>query len=121
MVNKIEKITSVKTKKALTFWQGVNVRALTRMPVDLSSRQAAVLLHISLNHGQHSIKSLAEDLQISKPAICRAVDALEKAKLAKRSTDRADRRNVFIACTAKGNAYLNKFADIIMAASKEAA
>ncbi len=121
MANKVEKIGSVKTKRALTFWQGVNARALQRMSVDLSSRQTAVLLHVYLQAGPHSIKSLAEQLGISKPAVCRAVDALEKEKLAKRTPDRNDRRNVFIMTTAKGSAYLSKFADIIMAASKGAA
>jgi DNA-binding MarR family transcriptional regulator len=69
----------------------------------------------------HSIKSLAEDLMISKPAICRAIDALEKAKLVKRIRDRGDKRNVLINRTVKGSVYLSEFADIILSVSKEAA
>ncbi len=117
-----EKITSAKTKKALTFWQGVNTIAMQRMPVDLSARQTSTLLHIYLNASEaHTIKNLAEALEMSKPAVCRAIDALEAAKLVKRVVDKSDRRNVIIARTAKGTAYVHDFADIIMYASKEAA
>jgi DNA-binding MarR family transcriptional regulator len=121
MANKVEKISSPKTKKALTFWQGVNTIALQRMPVDLSARQTSTLLHVYLNAEPHTIKSLSEILEMSKPAVCRAIDALETAKLVKRTIDRSDRRNVLIARTAKGTAYVQEFADIIMMASKEAA
>ncbi len=118
---KIEKISSVKTKKALTFWQGVNNIAMQRMPVDLSARQTSALLHIYLSAEPHTIKNLAEELDISKPAVCRAIDALEAAKLVKRMVDKKDRRNVIVARTAKGTSYVHDFADIIMLASKQAA
>ena len=56
---------------------------------------------------------------ISKPAICRAIDALEAARLVKRIRDRQDKRNVLIRRTAKGSVYLSEFADIIMTISKD--
>jgi DNA-binding MarR family transcriptional regulator len=121
MAPKEEKIGSSKTIRALSFWHGVTATALRKMPVDLSSRQTAVLLSVYLVSPPHSIKSLADDLNISKPAICRAVDALEKAKLIKRARDKSDKRNVFVTRTVKGSAYLSEFADIILGASKEAA
>jgi DNA-binding MarR family transcriptional regulator len=121
MASRIEKISSPKTKKALTFWQGVNTLALSRMPVDLSTRQTTVLLHIYLQNEPHSIKGLAEALDISKPAICRTIDTLEASKLVKRNIDKNDRRNVFISRTPKGISYLSEFANIIMSASKVAA
>ena len=77
---KEEKIGSSKTIRALSFWHGVTAAALQRMPVDLSARQTAVLLNIYIMPSPHSIKSLSEELMISKPAICRAVDALENVK-----------------------------------------
>ena len=91
------------------------------MPVDLSARQPAVLLNVYLMPAPHSIKSIADELMISKPAICRAIDTLEKAKLVKRQRDRGDKRNVLIQRTVKGSIYLSEFADIILSVSKEAA
>lgn len=121
MATKEEKIGSSKTLRALSFWHGVTATALQKMPVDLSARQTAVLLHIYLMPMPHSIKSLADDLMISKPAICRAIDALETAKLVKRIRDKQDKRNVIIQRTVKGSVYLSEFADIILSINKEAA
>jgi len=118
---KEERIGSSKTMRALTFWHGVTASALKQMSLDLSARQTAVLLNVYLMPGPHSIKSLSEELMISKPATCRAVDALQRAKLLRRLRDREDRRNVLIQRTVKGSVYLSEFADIILNASKEAA
>jgi DNA-binding MarR family transcriptional regulator len=107
--------------RALTFWHGVTSTALRNMPLDLSARQTAVLLSVYLVSQPHSIRSLSEELSISKPAICRAVDALERAKLVRRLRDKQDRRNVLIQRTVKGSVFLSEFAEIILAASKEAA
>ncbi len=116
---KEEKIGSSKAIRALSFWHGVTSAALQKMPLDLSARQTAVLLNIYLIPSPHSIKSLSEELMISKPAICRAIDALENAKLVKRTRDKQDKRNVIIQRTVKGSVYLSEFADIILSASKE--
>jgi DNA-binding MarR family transcriptional regulator len=118
---KDEKIGSSKIMRALSFWHNVTATALQKLPVDLSARQTAVLMNVYLMPAPHSIKSLSDDLMISKPAICRAVDALETAKLVKRVRDKQDRRNVIIQRTVKGSVYLSEFADIILSVSKEAA
>ncbi|MDE3059716.1 MAG: MarR family transcriptional regulator [Pseudomonadota bacterium] len=116
-----EKIASSKTIRALMLWHKVTAAALKQMPVDLSARQTALLLNVYLMPPPHSIKSLAEELMISKPAICRAVDALETAKLVRRVRDKQDRRNVLVQRTVKGSVYLSEFADIILSMSREAA
>ncbi len=116
-----EKIGSSRTMRALSFWHGVTASALRQMPLDLSARQTAVLLHVYLMPMPHSIKSLSDDLGISKPAICRAIDALEQAKLLRRVRDKQDARNVHIQRTVKGSVFLSEFAEIILAASKDAA
>lgn len=121
MVVKEEKVGSSKVIRALSFWHGVTSTALKKMPMDLSARQQAVLLNVYLMPSPHSIRSLSDDLMISKPAICRAVDALETAKLLKRVRDKQDKRNVFVQRTVKGSVYLSEFADIILSQSKEAA
>ncbi len=114
------KLSSPKTARALKFWHGVTSNALKKMPYDLSSRQTAILLHIYMSPAPHSIKILAKQLSISKPAVCRAVDVLENARLVKRAPDRQDGRSILIQRTVKGSGYLADFAEIIMQASKAA-
>lgn len=118
---KDEKVGSSKIIRALSFWHNVTSTALKEMPIDLSARQTAVLLNVYLMPMPHSVKSLAEDLLISKPAVCRALDTLEAAKLVKRVRDRQDKRNVLVQRTVKGSVYLSEFADIILSMTKEAA
>lgn len=114
-----KKFSSPKTARALNLWHRVSVGALKDMTLDLSARQMAVLLHIYIAPPPHSIKTLAEQLSVSKPALCRAVDVLESAGLAKRAADRRDGRNIMIRPTGKGARYLSAFAGIILQASKK--
>jgi DNA-binding MarR family transcriptional regulator len=116
-----KKIGPPKTMRALSLWHGVTSAALQKMPVDLSARQTAVLLQTYLLPPPHSIKGLADELMISKPAICRAIDVLEAARLVRRVGDKQDGRNVLLARTAKGSAYLSEFAGIILGVSKASA
>jgi len=53
-------------------------------------------------------------LNISKPAICRAVDALAALDLMRRKKDEDDRRNIFLQRTINGSVFLRDFADIIV-------
>lgn len=99
--------------EALGFWQRVTLRTMKDMEQDLSSRQIGILLHVYLHTQQHTIKSISEQMGISKAAICRAVDALSAANLLKRKKDEQDRRNVYIQRTIQGSVFLSDFADII--------
>ena len=62
----------------------------------------------------HTIRSLAETLTISKPAICRAIDTLSALDLIRRKKDEDDRRNVFLQRTINGSVFLRDFADLIV-------
>ena len=94
-------------------WQRVIVRSLRELPYDLSQRQLGVLLTIYTAPPPHTIRSLAEHLNVSKPAICRAVDTLSSLDLVRRKKDETDRRNVFVARTINGSVFLRDFSDII--------
>lgn len=111
--------SSSKAMRALSFWHSVVSRGLKEMPQDLSARQMAILLHVYLLSPPHSIKSLAETLHISKPAVCRAIDVLETIKVVRRVRDKEDKRNVLIQRTVKGSVFLSEFADIILAVSRQ--
>jgi DNA-binding MarR family transcriptional regulator len=80
---------------------------------DLSSRQTAVLLTVYMSDGPHTVRGLATTLDISKPAITRALDRLCQEGLLRRKTDDRDRRSVLIQKTVKGSSFLRSFGDAI--------
>lgn len=104
---------TLSTLESLRFWHRVTVRSMKELQQDLSARQVGILLHIYLHNRQHTIKSISEQLNISKAAVCRAVDSLSALNLLKRKKDEQDRRNVFIQRTIQGSVFLSDFADVI--------
>lgn len=73
---------------------------------NLSARQLGVFLTCYLEDREHTVRGLATDLNVSKPAITRALDRLGKFDLARRQTDPRDRRSVLVQRTRAGQAYL---------------
>lgn len=86
---------------------------------DLSARQMAVLLTVYMIDEGQTVRGLAEILNVSKPAITRAIDRLGEFGLARRKTDPNDRRSVIVQRTVKGSVYLAEFAEIIKEATQE--
>lgn len=86
---------------------------------DLSARQMAVLLTVYMTEQPHTVRGLAEILNVSKPAITRAIDRLGEFGLARRKTDPRDRRSIVVQRTVKGSVYLAEFAQIINEATIE--
>ncbi len=85
---------------------------------DLSARQLGVLLTVYLNDGPHTVRGLAAELNVSKPAITRALDRLGELDLARRKVDPMDRRSVLVQRTLKGAALLRDMRAIMAAAEK---
>ncbi len=110
--------TQSRSIQALYFWRAALLNSMQTLSADLSSRQMAILLTVYLETGPHSVKSLSENLGISKPAICRGLDVLEQMGLIKRQRDKEDKRNVLIQRTVKGSVFLSEFSDIIIKTSK---
>ncbi len=73
---------------------------------DLSARQLGVFLTVYLAEGPHTVRGLAAELNVSKPAITRALDRLGELDLARRKLDPMDRRSVLVQRTVKGAALL---------------
>lgn len=73
---------------------------------DLSARQLGVFLTVYLSDGPHTVRGLASELNVSKPAITRALDRLGELDLARRKLDPMDRRSVLVQRTLKGAALL---------------
>jgi DNA-binding MarR family transcriptional regulator len=84
------------------------VSLVRRDGVDLSARQLGVFLTCYLNEGGHTVRGLAADLNVSKPAITRALDRLTELDFVRRKVDPSDRRSVLVQRTVKGAAFLRE-------------
>jgi DNA-binding MarR family transcriptional regulator len=80
---------------------------------DLSARQLGVFLTVYLTEGPHTVRGLAHTLNVSKPAITRALDRLGELDLARRKVDPQDRRSVIVQQTLKGAAFLREMRKIM--------
>lgn len=80
---------------------------------DLSARQLGVLLTCYLRDGGHTVRGLAAELNVSKPAITRALDRLGELDLARRKVDPLDRRSVLVQRTMKGAAFMRDLRSIM--------
>ena len=87
---------------------------------DLSARQLGVFLTCYLQEGAHTVRGLAAELNVSKPAITRALDRLGELDLARRKVDPMDRRSILVQRTLKGAAYLREVRSIMTEASTAA-
>ncbi len=84
---------------------------------DLSARQLGVFLTCYLQDGAHTVRGLAADLNVSKPAITRALDRLGELDLARRKVDPMDRRSVLVQRTVKGTSFLRDLRGIMAEAA----
>jgi len=107
----------LKAVQALDLWRGAIVESVRRDGPDLSARQMALLLTVYLTPPPHTVRGLAVTMNVSKPAITRALDRLSELGLIKRKTDDADRRSVLVQRTVKGSVYLREFGDMIVHAA----
>ncbi|MGV8995689.1 MAG: MarR family transcriptional regulator [Parvibaculaceae bacterium] len=103
----------LKPVQALALWQNVVLETVRRDGPDLSSRQLAILLTVYLTSPPHTVRGLAGTLNVSKPAITRALDTLGDLDLLKRKRDETDRRNVLVQRTVSGAVYLRDFGDLV--------
>lgn len=85
---------------------------------DLSTRQTAILLSVYLTPEPHTVRALAAELNISKPAVSRAIDKLSILGLIRRQTDENDRRSVNLFRTVEGARYVSMLGDVIAQKAK---
>ncbi len=104
--------------QALEVWRGAILEVVRRDPADLSARQMAVVLTVYLSPPPHTVRGLATTLNVSKPAITRALDRLEKLEFVRRRPDESDHRSVLVQRTVKGSVYLRETADLITVAAR---
>jgi DNA-binding MarR family transcriptional regulator len=105
--------------QALDIWRRAMVTSVRRDAPDLSARQMALLLSVYLTPPPHTVRSLADILKVSKPAVTRAVDRLSELELVRRKADDTDRRSVLIQRTVRGSVFLREYAEIIQTAAAD--
>lgn len=103
-------------RQALELWRRTVTASVRADTPDLTARQQAILMTISLTRGPHTVRGLAEHLCIAKPAVTRALDTLTRLELVRRVKDENDLRNVFIERTPGGLVLLRALAAQIMMA-----
>jgi DNA-binding MarR family transcriptional regulator len=84
---------------------------------DLSARQLGVFLTCYLESEAQTVRGLAAKLNVSKPAITRALDRLAEFDLVRRKTDPLDRRSVLVQRTPPGMAFLRELRGYLRDAS----
>lgn len=100
---------------ALQLWQSVTMAMVRAEGPDFSARQMAILTAVYLDEQPHTVKSLAESLNVTKAVITRALDTLSRHKMVRRCDDPRDKRSITVGRTALGARYLAGFADNICA------
>ncbi len=109
--------TATSTDTMVATLRDTIVALVRRDGPDLSARQLGVFLTCYLQDGAHTVRGLAADLNVSKPAITRALDRLGELDLARRKVDPMDRRSVLVQRTVKGTAFLRDLRGIMAEAS----
>jgi DNA-binding MarR family transcriptional regulator len=103
----------------LRWYRAVTIAQVRDEAPDLTSRQTAVFLNVYLVDASQTVRGLAHELNVSKPAITRALDRLELFQLARRQTDPKDRRSIIVLRTAEGTRYLNRLRSKLASATRE--
>lgn len=80
---------------------------------DLTARQFALLLHVYMGAPPHTVRGLAHELNMSKPAVSRALDRLEGLGFLRRKPDQSDRRSILVSRTVKGAVFLSDFGELV--------
>ena len=104
---------------ALDLLHRATVAGVRRDAPDLTARQMGVLLSVYMTPPPHTVRGLAAQLNVSKPAVTRALDRLSELGLIKRKADERDRRSVLVQRTVKGSVFLREYGELIVEAARE--
>lgn len=108
----------LRQEQSLEIWREALSESVRRAGPDLSARQMALLLAVYTRPPPHTVRGFARDLNISKPAVTRAIDKLAALGFVRRAPDDADKRSVIVQRTVKGAVFLSEFADLVGIAAR---
>ncbi|MEE8334293.1 MAG: MarR family transcriptional regulator [Alphaproteobacteria bacterium] len=106
------------TQQALRLWHRALSDSVRRDAPDLSARQMAIMMTVYMDSGPHTVRGLSAGLNISKPAVTRALDRLGELDFVRRMKDPDDKRSVLLRPSVPGSVFLTDFAELIVKASK---
>lgn len=89
------------------------VELVRRDGPDLTARQLGVFLTCYLETEAQTVRGLAASMNVSKPAITRALDRLSEFDLVRRKTDPLDRRSVLVQRTATGMGFQRELRTVL--------
>jgi DNA-binding MarR family transcriptional regulator len=104
--------------QSLQLWHDVALAQVRDDEPDLSVRQMSILLTIYMEAPPHTVRGMAQKLNVSKPVITRALDSMGKIGLVTRRRDETDKRNVLVQRTVKGVLYLERLSEMISSTSQ---
>lgn len=107
-------MTRLSTQDALEIWYDVTSKVVSGDWPDLTLRQQAILMQVYLRQQPHTVRGIALALNITKPAVTRAIDTLSALDLVRRKKDETDLRNVLIQRTVRGSVFLSEFSDLFI-------
>lgn len=111
------KTMELSNQNALSLWFGAIAESVRGAGPDLSARQMAILLGVYLGPPPHTVRGLAASLNVSKPAVTRALDTLSKHGFVRRAPDPQDKRSILVQRTVKGSVFLSEFSDLVVASA----
>jgi DNA-binding MarR family transcriptional regulator len=106
---------ALRPAQALDLWRRIVVESVRRDQPDLSARQMAILMIVFTLPAPHTVRGLSAELNISKPAVTRALDRLGQLDYVRRKIDEDDRRSVLVQRTVKGSVFMSDYAALILA------
>ena len=112
--------TDTVAEQRTDFLRQTIVALVRRDGPDLTARQLGVFLTCYLEGEAQTVRGLATKLNVSKPAITRALDRLFEFDLVRRKKDPLDRRSVLVQRTVTGAAFLRDLKKILADAEKDA-
>lgn len=106
--------SALRPSQALRLWHDVTLDLVRDDESDLSARQQVILLTVYLEPPPHTVRGLAAKLNVTKPAITRALDTMGRMGLLTRRRDPKDRRNVIIQRTVAGALAVERLGDRVV-------
>jgi DNA-binding MarR family transcriptional regulator len=103
---------------SVSLLRAVIVELVRRDEPVLTSHQLGVYLTCYLRDVDHTVRGLAQELNVSKSVITRALDKLGELNLARRRIDPNDRRSVIVERTTEGYALLDHMGRVAAEAAK---
>lgn len=94
-------------------WMDALIRYVRSGRPDLTNRQMALMMLVHCREGPHTVRGLAEQLNVSKPVVTRALNKLGSMEFVRRERDVSDRRNIFVRRTTRGAEFLDAFAGFV--------